>query len=104
MSVGGGILLGLGFSGITPEEYIRHIPTIVSYPSILIGLYKCAVFATVLATICTYVGYQTTGGAKGVGRSVVTTAVSTMVAIVLADWFTSVTAESLLNLFIGASI
>lgn len=93
MSVGGGMLLGQLFAGVTPEEYLRHIPTILALPSVLLGFFKCMVFAVVLATICTSAGYHTTGGAKGVGRAVVHTAVTTMVCIVIMDWFTSYLAE-----------
>ena len=95
MSVLGGLFLGMVFAGIQPEEYIRHIPTIVTWPSIAVGLFKCFVFAFVLAGICTYKGYAASGGAKGVGRAVVMTAVSTMVGIVVADWITSIIAESI---------
>jgi len=100
MSIGGGLLLGGVFSGVTSEEYIRNIPTIVNLPSVIGGLFKCLVFAVVLATICTYQGFYTTGGAKGVGRAVVGTAVSTMVGIVFADWLTSYFAEMTLR-FLG---
>ncbi len=100
LSVGGGVLVGIVFSNISPEEYVRHIPTVVTFPSIAGGLYKCFVFATLLATICTYKGYTTRGGAKGVGRSVVSTSVATMVGIVIADWLTSLTAEAVLMFFI----
>jgi phospholipid/cholesterol/gamma-HCH transport system permease protein len=98
MSVGGGILLGVVFANISPEEFVRHIPTIVTLPSIISGLFKCIVFAFMLATICTYKGYSTTGGAKGVGRSVVNTAMATMIGIVLTDWFTSLLSETVLHL------
>lgn len=101
MSIFGGLLLGVFFSGINPEEYLRHIPTIVSLVSIASGVVKCFVFAVVLATICTYKGYSTTGGAKGVGRAVVSTAVSTMVCIVIADWFTSFIGDVIMYLVIG---
>lgn len=101
MSVFGGMLLGLLFSGIEPEEYVRHIPRIVMWPSIVSGLFKCLVFAFVLASICTYKGYTTTGGAKGVGRAVVSTAVATMVGIVLADWFTSFLGDITMNIWLG---
>ena len=101
MSIAGGLLLGIFFSGITADEYLRHIPTIVTLPSILNGLFKCFVFAIVLASICTYKGYTTTGGAKGVGRSVVSTAVATMVGIVIADWLTSLISETALLLYLG---
>lgn len=101
MSILGGLLLGLVFSGINTEEYMRHIPKIVNVWSILSGLIKCFVFAVVLATICTFKGYSVTGGAKGVGRAVVNTAVATMVGIVVADWLTSFLGDILTTLYIG---
>lgn len=100
MSIFGGLLMGMLFSGINAEEYLRHIPHIVNTGSILSGLIKCFVFALVLASICTFKGYTTTGGAKGVGRAVVQTAVATMVGIVVADWVTSFIGDSILNFFI----
>lgn len=102
MSIFGGMLLGAVFSGINPEEYVRHIPTIVSQFSIGSGLFKCLVFALILASVCTFKGYSATGGAKGVGRAVVSTAVMTMVGIVVADWFTSLLSETALNVFLEA--
>lgn len=101
MSVAGGLLMGVVFTGINPSEYLRHIPTVVTPISILGGLFKCFVFAIVLASICTYKGYTTTGGAKGVGRSVVSTAVATMVGIVLADWITSHIGDTAVSVLVG---
>lgn len=101
MSVMGGIFLGNFFSGVNPEEYVRHIPTILTWPSIASGLFKCFAFAVVLATICTQKGYYTSGGAKGVGRSVVSTAVTTMIAIVVMDWLTSFLGEMAMNIVRG---
>lgn len=99
MSVFGGLVLGAFFAGINPEEYVRHIPTIVSTFSIGSGLFKCLVFAMVLASVCTYKGYTASGGAKGVGRAVVSTAVMTMVGIVVIDWITSLVSETVLVVF-----
>jgi phospholipid/cholesterol/gamma-HCH transport system permease protein len=101
MSVFGGMLLAMVFSGINPDEYTRHIPTIVSKFSIFSGLFKCMVFALVLASVCTYKGYSARGGAKGVGRAVVSTAVMTMVGIVVSDWITSLMSDTALNFFMG---
>ncbi len=101
MSIFGGLLMGILFSDINAEEYVRHIPTIVNVGSILSGMIKCLVFAVVLASICTFKGYTTTGGAKGVGRSVVATAVATMVGIVLVDWLTSFVGDLILILYVG---
>lgn len=104
MSILGGMLLGYIFAGVNPEEYVRHIPTILAWPSIVSGLFKCFVFSFVLATICTYKGYTTTGGAKGVGRSVVATSVTTMVCIVVMDWLTSYLSDVALRVFGGVNI
>lgn len=101
MSIAGGLLLGVVYSGITVEEYLRHIPTIVTSASIVSGLFKCFVFALVLASICTYKGFTTTGGAKGVGRAVVSTAVSTMVGLVVADWLTSLIGDAVTQMILG---
>ncbi|MGZ3774907.1 MAG: MlaE family ABC transporter permease [Pseudobdellovibrionaceae bacterium] len=101
MSVFGGMLMGQAFAGVNFEEYLRHIPLIVHPISILSGLVKCFTFAVVLATICTFKGYATFGGAKGVGRSVVQTAVSTMICIVVMDWFTSFIGEIVIQMVRG---
>lgn len=101
MSVFGGMLMGQFFAGVNFEEYLRHIPTIVSLVSIFSGLVKCFVFAVVLATICTWKGYTTVGGAKGVGKSVVATAVFTMVTIVVMDWFTSFLGDIIIQMARG---
>jgi phospholipid/cholesterol/gamma-HCH transport system permease protein len=100
MSIFGGALLGYFFAGVNYEQYIRHIPTIVTLPSIISGTFKSFIFALVLATICTYKGYTTTGGAKGVGRAVVQTAVMTMICIVVADWLTSMLSDFILRIAI----
>lgn len=97
MSILGGLIMGSLFAGVSPEEYIRHIPTIVTLTSVFSGLVKCFVFALVLATICTFEGYHASGGAKGVGRAVVKTAVATMITIVVTDWLTSQLGDSLLK-------
>lgn len=101
MSIAGGLLMGVFFSHITPEEYLNRIPTIVTFWSILSGVVKCFVFAIVLAAICTFKGFTAKGGAKGVGKAVVSTAVSTMIGLVIADWITSQIGDAFLQMFMG---
>lgn len=103
MSIFGGMLMGLLFAGVNFEEYLRHVPTIVSLASVFSGILKCFVFALVLATICTYKGYTVTGGAKGVGLAVVKTAVATMVCIVIADWLTTFLLDLVMRVVLGAT-
>lgn len=97
LSVCGGLLMGNLFAGINPEEYFRHIPRIVSGFSILSGFIKCLSFSLVIAGICTYLGYYTSGGALGVGKSVIRTSVLSMVSIVVMDWLTSYVLDSSLR-------
>jgi phospholipid/cholesterol/gamma-HCH transport system permease protein len=101
LSLGGGLIMAVVMANISTEEYIRHIPTIVTLPSILGGLFKCLAFALLLAVICTYKGYTTTGGAKGVGKSVINTAVASMVGICVMDWFTSLINETVMLMVLG---
>lgn len=101
MSILGGLIMANFFAGVNNEEFLRHIPTIIHWPSIFSGLIKCLVFSVIISTICTYQGYSTVGGAKGVGRSVVRTAVSTMIAIVVSDWLTTFFTDLALRTYLG---
>lgn len=88
-SVLGGLFLGVIYSGVTADEYLRYIPRFLLGPSIFSGFLKSVTFAFLLASICTYQGYHVTGGSQGVGKAVIRTAVTSMVAIVIFDWMTS---------------
>jgi phospholipid/cholesterol/gamma-HCH transport system permease protein len=51
--------------------------------------------------VCTYKGFTASGGAKGVGRAVVNTAVSTMVGLVVVDWLTTMIADAVVSIALG---
>lgn len=51
------------------------------------GLFKAAVFGLFFAVICTYRGFFTKGGAKGVGEATNQGVVSSMVMIIILDYF-----------------
>ena len=53
------------------------------------GLFKAAVFGVVFATICCYRGFNTSGGAKGVGEATNKGVVQSMVMIIILDYFLS---------------
>jgi phospholipid/cholesterol/gamma-HCH transport system permease protein len=100
-SVAGGLLLGIFYAGVSAEEYLRHIPRFLLGLSIFSGFIKSLTFAILIATVCTYKGYHVSGGAKEVGQAVVSTAVISMVAIVLFDWLTSFLMEIFTQIFQG---
>ncbi|MCC6278166.1 MAG: ABC transporter permease [Oligoflexia bacterium] len=97
MSILGGVILATLVADLSPSEFINTIPMYVEGHSVLSGLFKCLCFSVLLATVCTYKGYTTTGGAKGVGKTVLATALATMVGLVLLDWFTTYLAGVLLD-------
>lgn len=51
------------------------------------GLLKSAVFGLIFALICSYRGFNTTGGAKGVGEATNQGVVQSMVSIIILDYF-----------------
>lgn len=53
------------------------------------GLFKGMIFGIYFATICTYRGFNTKGGAKGVGDATNEGVVQSMVGIIILDYFVS---------------
>lgn len=51
------------------------------------GLVKAAVFGVIFAAICTYRGFHTTGGAKGVGEATNGGVVNSMVLVIIVNFF-----------------
>lgn len=68
------------FDKIRATLEVRHIVE---------GLFKGAVFGLIFAVICTYRGFTTTGGAKGVGDATNRGVVVSMVMIIILDYFLS---------------
>ncbi|MCX7977769.1 MAG: ABC transporter permease [Bdellovibrionaceae bacterium] len=66
------------FDRIRSTVDVRHINE---------GLFKAAVFGLIFSVICTYRGYHTTGGAKGVGEATNRGVVESMVLIIVFDYF-----------------
>ena len=51
------------------------------------GLFKAIVFAIIIATVACREGFETTGGAEGVGRSTTLSVVISFILIIAADCF-----------------
>ncbi len=85
----GGVLMSYIFADVNTLEYVRHVPTIMTGISLFSGVFKSIVFAFAIASLCTFYGYKASGGAKAVGKAVVSTSVACMFSIVILDWFTT---------------
>jgi phospholipid/cholesterol/gamma-HCH transport system permease protein len=51
------------------------------------GLFKSAIFGLMFGIICTYKGFNTSGGAKGVGEATNQGVVMSMVSVIVLDYF-----------------
>ncbi|MGC9151329.1 MAG: MlaE family ABC transporter permease [Microbacter sp.] len=85
MGLFGGYLVGIFSNIIIPSNYVygiqyEFIPFYVTY-----SLIKSAIFAFIIASISSFYGYYTKGGALDVGRSSTTAVVNSSVLILLFD-------------------
>lgn len=67
--------------------FLQKIRETLEFRHIVEGLIKSAVFGLVFGLICTYRGFFTTGGAKGVGEATNRGVVMSMVMIIVLDYF-----------------
>lgn len=67
--------------------FFDRINQTVELKHIMEGLFKSCVFGIIFALICSYKGYNTTGGAKGVGEATNRGVVISMVMIIVLDYF-----------------
>ncbi len=85
-----GILAGFFMSvhvlGISSELYMESIRENVLMSDITNGLIKSIFFGFLLSLICSYKGYTTSGGARGVGLSTTQSVVMANVTIFVADY------------------
>lgn len=103
LTIAGGVSLSALVLGVNPVNYIQNIPHVVSGWSIGVGVLKSFVFGLLIAVISCYKGYTATGGALGVGETVKSTSVFTLVAIVVADFSVSLFV-SFVQDFVGTGI
>ncbi len=82
----GGYLVGVKLLGINEGAYITKIENNLELGDIYNGLVKAAVFGLILSVISCYKGYNTRGGAEGVGRATTEAVVLSSVTILISDY------------------
>ena len=86
LSIGGGYVAGTLTGQITPQEYITGIRGDFIPYNIVFALIKSVVFAFLIASISSYRGYNTSGGALEVGEASTNAVTSSVIAILIADF------------------
>ena len=81
----GGYLVGVYKLGIGSNQYLNMTWAPLRIKDIVTGLFKAGVFAAIISTVAAYEGFETTGGAEGVGRSTMLSVVISFILIITAD-------------------
>ncbi len=81
----GGLVVGWGIQGIAPELYLARTIDAIVLRDFLTGLFKAAVFGTIISGLACYLGLSVSGGAQGVGDATTRTVVLTIVALAIVD-------------------
>ena len=87
MAMFGSWILCIKIVGLDQAVFFEKIRQTVEVHHINEGLFKSFVFGIMFAVICTYHGFNTTGGAKGVGEATNKGVVTSMVGIIIVDYF-----------------
>lgn len=83
----GGAFIAFFALGITVDKYAENILNYLSIMDFLSGIMKSLLFGIEIAVISCYQGFNTSGGAEGVGRSTIQAVVKSSMVILVSDYF-----------------
>jgi phospholipid/cholesterol/gamma-HCH transport system permease protein len=84
--VGAAYLFGVSALGLDGLAFMSNVRHSVEWPDVAIGLWKSLIFGVLIAWIAVFRGFQTQGGARGVGRATSRTVVEAAVLILCGDY------------------
>jgi len=82
----GGYLVSVKLLGSNPTIYIRRTYDYLDLEDVYIGLFKACIFGMIIATIGCYQGFNTQGGAEGVGKATTRAVVMSSLLILMANY------------------
>lgn len=89
VAISSAYVISTGVLGINPIAYQETLMRLGEFNDIMTGVIKAAVFGFIVSSIGSYIGYHTSGGARGVGQSTIYAVVYSAVAIFIANYFLS---------------
>lgn len=85
---GGGLVADLNPKINVPfKVYYDNMIKFIGYKDVFQGLLKATVFGGIVAQVGCYVGFKTSGGARGIGISTTRSVVLSFLLIFIADYF-----------------
>jgi phospholipid/cholesterol/gamma-HCH transport system permease protein len=83
----GGYFVGVVLLHINSGIFVKNITRYVDLDDIYNGLIKATVFGLILSLIGCYKGFNTSGGAEGVGKATTEAVVLASITILISDYF-----------------
>ncbi len=81
----GGMIISYFTIGLHPNRYMSSVWLFLNTRDIYISIFKGFLFGIIIPLVCATQGYETTGGAKGVGISTTKAAILSTVYLLMAD-------------------
>ena len=85
VAIGAGMAVGVGLLDVPRAVYWDNTLNALDIADFATGLFKAAVFGSIIASIACYNGLAVSGGAAGVGKATTHTVVHAIVAIIVTD-------------------
>lgn len=86
IGVMGGYVVGVASLDFNGPVYLKNTVDFLKYEDVMSGLIKAAVFGFVIALMGCYHGFNSKGGAQGVGRATTNAVVSSSILILAANY------------------
>jgi len=86
IGVMGGYLVAVNSLDFNGAAYLRNTFTFLENQDVILGLVKAAVFGFIIAVMGAYQGYNSSGGALGVGRATTNAVVGSIVLILAVNY------------------
>jgi phospholipid/cholesterol/gamma-HCH transport system permease protein len=86
IGVFGGYIVAVYKLGFNPAHYLQNTWNFLQVEDVTSGLVKAAVFGVIVTLMGCYHGYQSRGGAQGVGRATTNAVVSASILILCFDY------------------
>lgn len=86
IGVYGGYLVGIHKLGFSPSNYLKNTVDFVQFFDVYSGLVKAAVFGFIIAIMGCYHGFNSKGGAQGVGAATTNAVVASSILILLTNY------------------
>jgi phospholipid/cholesterol/gamma-HCH transport system permease protein len=86
IAIFGGFIVAVATIGVSPVTYVNGLKDFFYMKDLMSGLLKAVAFGNIIGTMGCYWGFQTEGGAEGVGIATTRAVVSSCVLVLISDY------------------